>query len=696
MAQTIKAQNIKTIALFGHGGSGKTSLVESILYHVGAIDRLGRVDDGNTVSDYDPDEIRRHISLYSTPVSFIHKDFKFNLLDNPGFLDFVGELQGALRACETALLIAQATSGLEVGLEKVWFEYLSEEMPAVFFISKLDKENADFYKTLEAIQALSSRIIPLYLPIGKESDFNGLVSIVTGKAYLLEGKERKEIPVPEEMKAKLSSYREKLNELAAEGEDDLLEKYLETMELSPEEMLRGLKGAIKHRKLIPVIPGSSVSGVGIVELLEFLGDYTPSLFDKGEVKGYFPENREKVEIRKTTPEEKFSGLVFKTTTDPYVGKLTFVKVFSGTLRPDSSILNPGKECDEKVTSLFMMKGKSQEPVSEAVCGDIVVITKLQKTATGDNLCDKMAPIMFPEITFPEPVLTMAIHPKSRADEDKMGAGLNRLAEEDQTFKMGRNNETKETLASGIGDLHIEVMVERLKRKFGVEVELSVPRVAYKETIRGTSKVEGKYKKQSGGRGQYGHVWLEISPLERGKEFEFADQIVGGVIPKNFIPSVEKGVRKAMENGAISGNQLVDIKVALYDGSYHTVDSSDIAFQQAGIMAIKKGVQEANPVILEPIMNVEVDIPDTYMGDIMGDLNGKRGRIMGMEPLSRQRQRIKAQAPLVEMQRYAIDLRSMTQGRGNFRMMFSHYEEVPPHIQEQIVLAAQKEKQESED
>lgn len=696
MAATIKAQNIKSIALFGHGGSGKTSLVEAILHQAGALDRVGRVEDGNTVSDYDPDEIRRHISLYSTPVSFINQDYKFNLLDNPGFLDFVGELQGSIRACETALLVAQATSGLEVGLEKVWFEYLPEEMPAVFFISKMDKENADFYKTLDALQALSSRIIPLFLPIGKEADFKGLVSIVTEKAYLLEGKERKEIPVPADLKDKLSSYKEKLHELAAEGEDDLLEKYLETLELSPEEMLRGLKGAIKHRKLIPVVPGSSTSGVGVPELLDVLGAYTPSLSDQGEVKGFNPDNPQKEEIRKTTPEEKFSGLVFKTTTDPYVGKLTFVKVFSGTLRPDCMILNPDKEFDEKITSLFMMKGKAQEQVSEALCGDIVVVTKLQKTATGDNLCDKTAPIMYPKITFPEPVLTMAIHPKSRADEDKMGTGLNRLAEEDQTFKVGRNNETKETLASGIGDLHIEVMVERLKRKFGVEVELSIPRVAYKETIRGTSKVEGKYKKQSGGRGQYGHVWLDISPLERGKDFEFLDQIVGGVVPKNFIPSVEKGVRKAMENGAISGNRLVDIKVGLYDGSYHTVDSSDIAFQQAAIMAIKKGVQEANPVILEPIMNVEVDIPDTYMGDIMGDLNGKRGRIMGMEPLSRQRQRVKAQAPLVEMQRYAIDLRSMTQGRGNFRMNFSHYEEVPPQIQEQIVQAAAKEKQESED
>lgn len=687
-----EASKIRNIAIFGHGGTGKTSLAEAMLFNTGVLDRLGKVDDGNTTMDYDPDEIKRKMSIYLTTAPCEWKDHKINCLDVPGFMDFVSELKSALRVIEGAVITVSANSGIEVGLERVWDDAEAMNLPRFIFVNKMDKENADFFKlSSDLSDKLSKNCVPIHIPIGSFDTFSGYIDIVGLSAYKSEGGKPVKIDIPADLNDRLKEMREKLIEVAAEGDDELLEKYLGEEKLTDEEIKRGLKEGVKSGKVIPILCGSATRNIGVSSLMDTIVEYIPSPADFGEVKGIDPRTKGEI-VRKVRDDEPLAALVFKTTADPYVGKLSFLKVYSGVFKSDNPVYNTRSEKEEKIGNLLVMRGKHQETIEAVGAGDIITVAKLQDTTTGDTLCAKDKPIILEGIEFPEPVMSMAIYPKSKGDEDKLSSGLARISDEDPTLHMRRDPETKESVASGMGELHLEIVKDRLKRKFGVEVEMVVPRISYKETIKSSVKVEGKYKKQSGGRGQYGHCWLEIEPLEKGKYFEFVDRIVGGVVPKNYIPSIEKGVRKTMEDGVIAGYPICDLKVTVYDGSYHTVDSSDMAFQIAGSMAVKKGMVDANPILLEPINELEVIIPEQYMGDVIGDINGKRGRIMGMDPLPKGVQKVRAQVPVGEMQRYAIDLRSMTQGRGKFSTKFSHYEEVPAMIAEKIIAESKKEKE----
>jgi elongation factor G len=684
---------IRNIGMFAHQGAGKTTTGDAMLYATGSVDRQGSVDAGNSVLDFDPDEIKRKITIYTSLAPLEFKDHKINCLDAPGFLDFIGEVISSIRVVDGAVLVMGAVSGVEVGLEKVWSLADSQELPRLLFINKMDKENANFSKCIEdAKNLLSGRIVPLQLPIGSQETFKGIVDLVTMEAWTFDSKGTpQKTAIPADMSDSVADARDKLMEAVSEADDALIEKYLEGTPLTQEEVTTALRKAVKEKLVFPALCGSALKNIGVTSLMNAIIDYFPSPAMVPPVKGRDPKSGNEVE-RRPDPSDPVSALVFKTTTDPYVGKLSTMRLYSGTLRPDTVLLNVNKEKEEKLGALMILRGKQQENITEVAPGDFVTVAKLMETTTGDTLCDKDKPVQYPVISHPEPMMSMAMFPKSKGDEDKLSSGLSRLMEEDLTFKVRRDAETKETVASGMGDLHIEIMMDRLKRKFGVEVELKSPKVPYKETIRSKVQIEGKHKKQSGGRGQYGHVWLELEPMERGKNFEFVDRIVGGVVPRNYIPSVEKGVRKAMEEGVLTKCPVVDVRVTLYDGSYHTVDSSDIAFQIAGGMAFRSGMEKAHPVLLEPIMNVEVIVPDQFMGDVIGDLNSKRGRILGMEPVGKGKQLIKATVPLAEMIKYSIDLRSMTQGRGTFTMSFSHYEEVPAQITEAIVaaVAAQKE------
>lgn len=693
----LSTQEIRNVALLSHMGAGKTSLVEGLLFAAGAISRLGKVEDGNTVSDFDSEEIRRRCSLQATPLYLFWKEHKINLIDTPGLLDFIGEIQSALPAVEGAFMLVSAVAGVEVGTELYWQNLEKRNIPRAFFINKIDKENTDFNKTLnELTEAFGKSVIPVQIPIGKEASFKGVVDLLRMKALYFQEQTGKfeEQEIPEELKKEAERAREKLIEAVTESDDTLLEKYLEGQEISEEELKSGLRKAIRECKVFPVLTGSATRNQGSAALLDFILDYFPSPLDLGEVQATDPRTQSEITL-KIDPQGPLAALVWKTMADPYVGKINVLKIVSGTLRPDSRVWNSTKEIEEKVAQPFYLRGKTQEGAQEIIAGDIGAVSKLAETKTGDTLCLKDQPILLPPIEYPKPVLSASVKPKSKGDEEKISNALARMMEEDPTIDVYRDTEVGQTILSGLGQSHLEATVERMKRKFGVDVILEPPKVAYKETIRTTVKAEGKYKKQTGGHGQYGHCFLEISPLERGKGFEFENRIVGGVIPKQYIPAVEKGVREAMEKGVLAGYPVIDIKVAVYDGSYHPVDSSELAFKIASSMAFKKGVADAKPVLLEPIMSVEVRVPEAYMGDVISDLNSKRGRILGMEAVGRT-QVIKAQVPLAEMLTYANDLTSITQGRGYYTMEFSHYEEVPTQIAEGIIEKAQKEKEEEKE
>lgn len=693
----LSTQEIRNVALLSHMGAGKTSLVEGLLFAAGAISRLGKVEDGNTVSDFDSEEIRRRCSLQATPLYLFWKEHKINLIDTPGLLDFIGEIQSALPAVEGAFMLVSAVAGVEVGTELYWQNLEKRNIPRAFFINKIDKENTDFNKTLnELTEAFGKSVIPVQIPIGKEASFKGVADLLRMKALYFQEQTGKfeEQEIPEELKKEAERAREKLIEAVTESDDTLLEKYLEGQEISEEELKTGLRKAIRECKVFPVLTGSAIRNQGSAALLDFILDYFPSPLDLGEVQATDPRTQSEITL-KIDPQGPLAALVWKTMADPYVGKINVLKIVSGTLRPDSRVWNSTKEIEEKVAQPFYLRGKTQEGAQEIIAGDIGAVSKLAETKTGDTLCLKDQPILLPPIEYPKPVLSASVKPKSKGDEEKISNALARMMEEDPTIDVYRDTEVGQTILSGLGQSHLEATVERMKRKFGVDVILEPPKVAYKETIRTTVKAEGKYKKQTGGHGQYGHCFLEISPLERGKGFEFENRIVGGVIPKQYIPAVEKGVREAMEKGVLAGYPVIDIKVAVYDGSYHPVDSSELAFKIASSMAFKKGVADAKPVLLEPIMSVEVRVPEAYMGDVISDLNSKRGRILGMEAVGRT-QVIKAQVPLAEMPTYANDLTSITQGRGYYTMEFSHYEEVPTQIAEGIIEKAQKEKEEEKE
>jgi elongation factor G len=663
---------LRNIAVIGHGGSGKTSLVEAMLYNAGHTNRLGKVDEGNTVTDFAPEEIKRKISVNTTPAPCEWKDHKINLLDTPGYSDFFGEVIGALRVVDSVLVVVCAVSGVEVQTEIGWQEATKSNLPKIVFINKLDRENANFDNVLQQLRdTFGGNIIPVQIPIGSEAQFCGIVDVLTMKAFKYspgEGKYQEE-EVPEDLRETAEAAREALIEAAAEADDELLMKYLDGETLTEEEINLGLKKGFKERSFVPVLCGSALANIGIKHLLDFLVDVVPSPADLAE--------------GKDLAQEPLAALVFKTMADPYVGKLNIFRVFSGVFKSDSVVYNANKEREEKIGQIFVMRGKQQEPVSEVKAGDIAAVAKLQVTSTGDTLCQKNNPVVLPGIEFPNPTLPVAIEPKSKGDEDKLSNALARILDEDPMLRLEKNTETRETILTGMGETHLDIVMERLHQKFGVEVVSRTPRVPYRETIRATVQSEGKYKKQTGGRGQYGHVWLTLEPLP-DQDFVFEEKIFGGAVPKQYIPAVEKGLREALNEGVLAGYPVTGVKITLFDGSYHIVDSSELAFKIAASMAFKKGMEQASPVLLEPIMNVEVTVPEQFMGDIIGDLNGKRGRILGMEPKEGGLQVIKAQVPLAEMYRYAIDLKSITQGRGSFKMEFSHYEEVPPRLAEEII------------
>lgn len=679
---------IRNLILMGHGGCGKTMLAEAMLYSAKAIDRFGKVDDGTATMDFDPEEIKRKISIGTGLAPLEYRDHKINLLDTPGFFDFVGEVKGASRAADAACIVVCAVSGVEVGTEKAWSYADERGLSRVMIINKMDRENADFDGAVKALRArFGNTIIPVQIPIGAAETFQGVVDILKNKALTLEAGKMVEQPIPANLAAAVEEYRMMLVESVAETDDELLTKYLDGKELSDAELLTGARKGTIAGKLVPVLAGSALKLIGITNILDVLLDFLPSPSDRGEMVGVNP-NTKAEEKRKPAENEPFSALVFKTTADPFVGKLTQFRVCSGVIKSDTQVFNSNKGTMERIAQLFVTKGKTQEPVSELGPGDIGAVAKLQETFTGNTLCDKDKPILYPPIDFPAPKLSLAVEPKAKGDEDKISSGLTRLMEEDPTFTVNKDKVTHEIVASGMGDLHVEVITSKLHKKFGVEVTLKSPKISYKETIKSKVKVEGKHKKQSGGRGQYGHVWLELSPLSPGSGFEFVDKIFGGAVPRNFIPAVEKGVRETMDRGVLAGYPVVDVQVSLVDGSYHPVDSSEMAFKIAASLGFKKGFMDAKPILLEPILNVEVRVPEEYMGDTIGDLNKKRGKILGMEPDGKD-QVVRALAPQTELARYAIDLRSMTQGRGDFSVSFDHYEEVPAQLAETIIAEARK-------
>ncbi|MFA7202362.1 MAG: elongation factor G [Candidatus Caldatribacteriota bacterium] len=695
----IDVDKVRTFAVVGHGDSGKTSLTEALLYDSNMITRLGKIEQGNTVADYDPKETKRGITINSSLAYLNWKNSTFNIIDTPGYLDFIIDTKTSLRVVDTALIVVCGVSGVEVQTEKVW-DYTEEfALPKVFFINKIDRERADFERTSQMIKDyFGQNAVPVQLPIGSEESFEGVVDLLKMKAYYFttdsEGKSQmEEKDIPDDIKEKASDLRQKMIEAVAENNDEVLMKYLEGEELTQEEILTCLRGGIIDRKVFPVLCGSATKNIGIELLLDFIKDYFPSPVDLPEIEVKDLKEQKEIKIKRSLQDSPFSALVFKTVADPYVGNLTYFRVFSGELNSDSTVYNSTHDIENKVAKIYRMQGKEQTAVDKVTPGGIGAIAKLKKTNTGDTLCDKEHPIEFTKVGYPEPIMKLAITPKSKGDEDKLSIAINRIVEEEPTIQVYRDEDTGETIIAGMGESHLDVVIETMETKFGVEIEKSTPKVGYKETIRNKVQAEGKYKKQSGGRGQYGHCFVEFEPQERGNGFEFVDKIVGGVIPKQYRPAVEKGIVEAMKKGVVAGYPTVDIKATLYDGSYHTVDSSEMAFKVAGSMAFKKGAAEANPVLLEPIYTLTVTIPKDYMGDIIGDLNSKRGKIMGMDEDEKGKQLIKAQVPQAEIFRYSIDLRSITQGRGTYTMKFSHYEEVPSQIAQDIIEQAKRESEE---
>ncbi|NLC06865.1 MAG: elongation factor G [Syntrophomonadaceae bacterium] len=672
---------IRNVALVGHVGSGKTSLAEAMLFNAGHTTRLGKVDDGTTTTDFHPEETKRKITINATLAPIEWKDHKINLIDAPGFADFYAEVKGAMRAVDSLIVVLDGVGGVEVQTEVVWEDADKRNLPRIAYINKIERENANFFRVIDQMkESLTGNIVPIQLPIGSEASFSGVVDLLKMKAYQWEANGKfKEVAIPAELVDDAAAYRDQLAEAAAEADDDLLNKFLEGEELSTEEIYTGFKAALRKGMVIPVLCGSATKNIGIQLLLDLIIEGLPSPNETAEAEG------------KDLAAEPLTALVFKTLTDPYVGKLNFFRVFTGTFKGDTFVYNANKEKEEKIGQILIMRGKNQETVPELHAGDIAAVAKLTETTTGDTFCQKGNPVILEGVEFPEPRLSIAIEPKSKGDEDKLGTAITRLMEEDPSLRWSKNVETRQTLLTGMGETHLDIVLERLQRKFGVEVTTKEPKVAYRETIRGTVKVEGKHKKQTGGHGQYGHVWLEISP-NYDAELEFSESLFGGSVPKQYVPAVEKGVREGMQEGVLAGFPVTGLKVNLYDGSYHTVDSNELSFKMAAILALRKGLKQAKPVLLEPIASVEVTVPEQFMGDIIGDLNTKRGRILGMEPHGKY-QIIKAQVPASEMQRYAIDLKSITQGRGSFSMEITGYEEVPSNLAEKIIAARKAEKEE---
>jgi len=690
----IEIGKIRNVGIVGHGGVGKTSLVEAMLFATGAVTRLGRVDDGTTTTDFDPDEIKRKISINTSVAHCDWKGHHVNLIDTPGYGDFIADARAGLRVVEAAVVVVDAVSGVQVQTEKVWKFATEFNLPRAVVINRLDRERADFFRTLDGLgRRLKGRLVPVHIPIGEEQSFTGYVDLVKQKAVTFTDGKASEGDVPGALADQATEWREKLVEAAAETDDELLAKYLEEGSLGEPEMLKALRAGIAEGKVVPVLCAAATKGIGAVALLDLAVEAFPSPADRGEVSGTDTKTKQEA-TRAPDAVAPVAALVFKTLSDPHVGKLSLFRVYSGTLRNDSTLVNAAHGARERMGHIAWLQGKTQKTVETLGPGEIGVVAKLKETPTGDTLSDEAHPFELPRITFPEPAISFAIQPKTRGDEDKISIALSRIAEEDPTVHHHFDPETKQLLISGVGSMHVEMIVERMKRKYNVDVNLLPPRIPFKETVKGRSEAQGKYKKQTGGRGQYGDTWLKIEPMPRGGGFEFVDDIFGGAVPRNFIPSVEKGVRDAMKKGILAGYPIVDVRVTLYDGSYHDVDSSDMAFQIAASMGLQKGFMEAHPILLEPIMNVEVTTPSDHAGDVIGDLNSRRGRIVGMEPTGESAS-VRAQVPMAEMLTYETTLRSMTGGRGGYSMEFSHYEEVPAFIAEKVIKEAKAEKEKAE-
>lgn len=679
------SDKIRNIAFVSHGGAGKTSFVEACAYNAKIVERMGKVTDGNTISDYEAEEIKRGISINLSIVPIEWNNTKINIIDTPGYFDFVGEVISALRVVESALVFIDAISGIQVGTEKV-VSYLNEfNLPYGIVISKMDRENINFDELYSSIKKqFGMKCVPVYTPYFKNGQFVGLIDIINSK-IILNGGNIEELPA--DLKDQVNNLYEELLENAVEADDSLMEKYLSNKSITKEEFISSLKLAIASRKIIPIMVSSGINNFGVKEILNFVSEFFPSPLDGKSIKAFDIDSNKDIMIE---PKENnpLTALVFKTMTDPYVGQLSLVRVFSGSIKPDSRIFNSTKNEEEKITQTALLIGKNQEIVDSIVAGDIGVLTKLAYTKTGDSLCDINKKLKLDWVNLPVPNMRVAIIPKTKNDEDKLGSVIPRIQDEDLTLKIIKDEEIKQTIIYGMGDTHLQVIVEKLKRKFGVNVELIPPKIPYRETIKKSVKAEGKYKKQTGGHGQYGHCWLEISPLPRGSNFEFESKIFGGAIPKQYIPAIEKGVVEAMQEGILAGYPVVDIKVTVFDGSYHPVDSSELAFKIAGSMALKKGFQEGDPILLEPIMSVKITVPESYMGAIIDDLNTKRGRVISIDSLSGY-SIINAEVPMVEMQRYTADLNSISGARGYFETSFSHYEEAHPKVLKSVLEAAKQ-------
>ena len=687
-------ENIRNVALVGHGHAGKTSLVSAMLYTAGATQRQGRVDDGSATTDYDEEEIARKMSIATSLAYAEWGQTKINFLDTPGFNMFVHEAKMVLPVVDAAIVVVDGVAGVEVVTQRVWNYCEEYKMPRVIVASRMDRERADAERVLDSLtRAFGRSVVPLELPIGKEKNLSGVVDLVNMKAYTYDlggnGK-GKEGEIPANMKEAAQEAHEKLVELVAEGDDALMEKFFDAGTLSEQDLIPALHNAIREDKIFPVLFASGLGNVSTDRLMDFIVDFTPAATEHESIRGEVTSGNGEPPARKESDTEPVSVYVFKTVSDPFAGRISYFKVFSGVLKNDASLANYSRSSQEKLAHIAVMQGKMAVPVNELHAGDIGAVPKLKDTLTGDTLGDKSAPIQYPHVKLPEPAITFAIEPKSRSDEDKLGPGIHKMLEEDAMLRFFRDPQTREFLIAGTGQQHIEVVVAKLKKRYHTEVVLKAPKVPYRETIRGRADVQGKHKKQTGGHGQYGDCKIKMEPLPRGSEFEFVNDIFGGAIPKNYIPAIEKGIKDAASRGHLAGFPMVDFKVVLYDGSYHDVDSNDMSFQMAGRIAFRKAMEQAKPTILEPVMHVEITIPDEFAGSIMGDLNARRGRIQGMDNKAGNTL-VKAEVPMSEMLTYGVDLTAMTQGRGSFNMEMHHYDVVPGQLQEKIIEKAKAER-----
>ena len=685
--KTFESKDIRNVGLLAHSGSGKTSLAEAFLFNANVTTRLCKVDDENSNFDFEPEEHKRRATMKATVGAIEWQKRKINIIDTPGDNNFFSDTRTAVIAMDAAVVVVSCVDGVEVGTDRAWALLQEANIPRAIYLNKLDRERSDFDRALaEVRETLSMHAVPLQIPVGKEAGFKGVVRLLKNRAYIYntDGSGTvTEQDVPPDMADAVAEARQMIVETVAETSEDLMEKYFEEGDLSAEELAVGLAKGIRAGTIIPVLCGSAVNNIAVQPLMDLIVDQFPSPLDRGEVVATNPVSGEELMVA-PDPAAPFSGYVFKTIVDPYAGRLNIVRVFSGSTGSDGLLYDVRTEERERFSALYTLTGKKQDTITGASAGDIITFAKLKEVRTGDTLCDEKRVVKFEGLPQIPPAISFAIRAKTQGDEDKLGSSLSRLLEEDPSLELSRNEQSKEFVISGMGQAHVESVVERLKRKFGVDVELSIPKVPYRETIRKPVKgVQGRHKKQTGGRGQFGDCWIDMEPGERGTGFDFVDNIVGGSIPRNYIPAVEKGLQESLERGYLAGFPVVDVKVRLFDGSYHAVDSSEMAFKMAGHIAFKAAMEKANPCLLEPVMELEIVVPEENMGDVMGDMNSRRGRVLGMDSRGRN-QIIRAQAPLAEVQRYATDLRSMTSGRGTFTMQFHHYEEVPDIIAQKVI------------